>query len=348
MSGSSLDGVDLACCRLERKNTGWHFEILTGETVDYPSTWRKRLEQLPGSDAFAFAQTHVDYGHLLGQMAFDFIHRLQVKPDFISSHGHTVFHRPDLGFTSQIGDGAAIAAEAGLPVICDFRSMDIALAGQGAPLVPIGDKLLFSDFDFCLNLGGFANISYDDTHGKRIAFDICPANTVLNRLAQKMGYSYDPDGRLAKEGTIIEPLLDELNCLPYYNQPPPKSLWKDFTSKNIEPLLDRYPGSIPDLLRTYVEHIAIRVAASMHVKPAGKKSLVTGGGAHHIFLIERIKAHTSHSIMLPDRLIIDFKEALIFAFLGLLRMLGENNCLASVTGASRDSSGGAIYTGMRQ
>jgi anhydro-N-acetylmuramic acid kinase len=257
----------------------------------------------------------------------------------IASHGHTIFHQPEKGFTFQLGNGASIAAETGIPTVADFRTGDVALGGQGAPLVPVGDKLLFSDYESCLNLGGFANISFDQ-HGKRIAFDICPVNFILNDLAQKSGWPYDTGGELGRSGNMNRELLEQLNQLAFYRQSPPKSLGREWMNHYFMPLMAADEIPLNDQLRTAYEHIAIQIS---NASPVHGKMLVTGGGAFNTFLIERLKHHLKCEIVIPHAEIIQFKEALVFAFLGLLRFMGEINCYASVTGARRDSSAGVTY-----
>ncbi|MBC8315677.1 MAG: anhydro-N-acetylmuramic acid kinase [Bacteroidetes bacterium] len=355
MSGTSLDGLDIAHCRFELVNNSWHYHILQAETIPYSDSWQERLARIDLANAEEFARTDSDAGYLFGKLTREFINKHQLEPDFIASHGQTIFHQPESGFTTQIGKGAAIAAATGIPVVCDFRSTDVAWGGQGAPLVPIGDKLLFPDYDYCLNLGGIANISYDKD-GVRIAYDICPVNMALNTLAKKMNLPYDRDGKLASEGTIRPQLLDQLNQLPYYHQQPPKSLGKEWVELNITPLLAplirdpepeqsgvrRSQSGIRDLLHTFCEHIAIQIKKNSGDDRV-KKLLITGGGALNEYLIERIRNHASPQVIIPDLQTIQFKEALIFAFLGLLRWRNEVNCLASVTGAKKDTIGGAIY-----
>jgi len=341
MSGTSLDGLDIAYCTFEHQPSSWKYHIIRAETIPYSIEWAKRLRSAEKSSAFEFVQTDIDFGHLSGQLTRQFIEKHQLIPDFIASHGHTIFHQPEKKITSQIGCGAAIAAETGIPVVCDFRSIDVALGGQGAPLVPIGDKLLFPDFEFCLNLGGFANISFDDL-GQRIAYDVCPVNIVLNDLAAREGYPYDPEGSLARKGSVNPPLLEKLNNLPWYHLDPPKSLGREWVLENIIPLFTSPGLSTFDLLATFCEHIAIQIA-TVTGKEKHHRVLITGGGAMNQFLTERIRHHVISPIVIPDTLTINFKEALIFAFLGLLRWSNENNCLKSVTGASIDHSGGCIY-----
>ena len=341
MSGTSLDGVDIACCTFDNDENRWRYRIEYAETIPYSTQWKKLLAGVESGSALDLATTDTGYGQLLGRLTREFISKYSIQPDFIASHGHTIFHQPENQLTYQIGNGAAIAAETGLPVVCDFRSHDVALGGQGAPLVPIGDKLLFGDAGFCLNIGGFANISFDKD-GSRIAYDVCPANIVLNHLAGLAGQEYDADGRMAAAGNVITPLLETLNNLPYYGIAFPKSLGKEWVIAQIHPLLEGSGYHVNDLLATFCEHIAIQVAKAAK---SGKdtKLFITGGGAFNGYLTGRIRHHAVPDVVIPDPLTVNFKEALIFAFLGVLRMRNEVNSLRSVTGAIKDSSGGAIY-----
>jgi len=340
MSGTSLDGIDLALCVFTLKENCWSYQIDVAETFPYPEEWLSLLPSLMQSDAFTYAKANSDLGYYFGRLIKDFILSHNIEADYVASHGHTVFHQPGIGLTTQIGSGAAIAATCGLPVVCDFRSIDIALGGQGAPLVPVGDALLFSDYEFCLNLGGFSNVSYD-AGGQRIAYDVCPVNTILNQLVKRVGMEYDRDGQMARSGVDLF-LLEKLNALTYYDLKPPKSLGFEWSNEYVWPLINATVLSVPDLLRTVIEHVAFQLSRSLVDFERGK-ILVTGGGAKNKFLIERFAAHSKHKLIVPSDLMIDYKEALIFAFLGVLRVRGESNCLSSVTGASRDSVGGAIY-----
>lgn len=341
MSGTSLDGVDIAFCTFDFREGKWEYTIAEAETIPYSNEWKKRLSDLENRNALEFATTDAEYGHYLGKITHTFHQKYKLRPDFIASHGHTIFHQPLSKFTSQIGKGSAIAAETGFPVVCDFRSTDVALGGQGAPLVPVGDRLLFARYTYCLNLGGFANISYKESCS-RIAFDICPANIVLNYLASFLDKDFDENGKLAASGNPDPELLEALNNLEFYHRLPPKSLGKEWVISEIHPLLQRSGISLSDKLSTYVEHIAIQVAGALTSSPSSTL-LITGGGALNGFLIERIRALTGIELVVPDPLTINFKEALIFAFLGVLRWRGEINCLKSCTGASHDNVGGAIY-----
>lgn len=341
MSGTSLDGVDLASCVFTLKDNSWSYRINFAETFPYPDEWLSLLPSLMKADAYIYAKANSDLGYYLGHLIKTFMLKHHLEADFVASHGHTVFHQPGIGLTTQIGSGAAMAAACGLPVVCDFRSTDVALGGQGAPLVPVGDALLFLDYAFCLNLGGFSNVSYD-AKGQRIAFDVCPVNTILNQLAKRIGQEYDHDGLSARSGKVDLLLLGKMNALAYYNQKPPKSLGFEWCNEHIWSLIKDTDLSVPDLLRTVVEHIAFQLSRALEEFERGN-ILVTGGGTKNKFLMERFAVHSKHELIVPADLIIDYKEAMIFAFLGVLRIRGEVNCLSSVTGATRDSVGGAIY-----
>lgn len=346
MSGSSLDGLDIAYCHFENQNGSWQFSIKTAACIPYTDEWTKRLRtarQLNGKDLW---QLHTAYGHLLAQFVNNFIaeNNLASKVDLIASHGHTVFHFPEEHFTAQIGDGAALATGTSIIVACDFRSADIALGGQGAPIVPIGDMLLFSQYNYLLNIGGIANLTAK-TENKIIAFDICAANQVLDYYAGQKGLEYDKDGAIAASGIVNTPLLEALNALEYYRRPYPKSLDNGFSHSHIITLTDSFDISIEDKLCTYCHHIAIQIAAHIaSIKAPEKGALfITGGGAFNTYLIKAIAEHTALQVHVPSAEIIKYKEALVMAFIGLLRLRSEVNVLSSVTGASRNSIGGALY-----
>ena len=339
MSGSSLDGIDLVDADFWFDGI-WHFEIIAKDNVDYNDEWRKNL-----ADAFYYDKNQLQnidyqYGRLLGNVTRQFIDKFHLEPEIVASHGHTIFHRPQEHYTLQIGDGQVLADECGITVINDFRTEDVLKGGQGAPLVPIGDKLLFASYPFCLNIGGIANVSYD-IDNQRIAYDICIANQALNYLSNRLSLPYDKDGIIARSGTIDNQLLTTLNSHHFYSQKYPKSLGREFFEENIKPLLENR-DDIANLMATFVEHIAIQIGQSIDNQPVAKL-LVTGGGAKNKFLVERIQAHTRHQVVVPSDDIIDYKEALVFAFLGLLRKHNEINVLRSVTGAESDSSSGNIF-----
>lgn len=340
MSGTSLDGLDMAASEFLYLDNKWNLSIRAAETVGYSPEWEEKLKSAPALSGQELMELHNDYGRFIGGQINLFLQKHRLTPDLIASHGHTVFHRPEKGFTFQIGNGACIAAETGITTIADFRTGDVALGGQGAPLVPVGDRLLFPEYESCLNLGGFANISFGQK-GKRIAFDVCPVNYILNELAQKLGKPYDENGHLGQQGNVNTDLLNKLNQLEFYRQVPPKSLGREWVETYFLSVTDATEISHSDKLRTIYEHIAIQVARAV---PGTQKMLVTGGGAFNVFLLERLREHLKCDIIIPPAQIIHFKEALVFAFLGLLRYLGEINCLASVTGAKRDSSTGVLYS----
>jgi len=344
MSGSSLDGLDLAHCLLDSSKQGWSYKIRHATTRSYPQSLRDSLASIAALNAQELLDLDIRLGEFIGAAIRDFIVEKQIEGlDGIASHGHTAFHNPERGYSLQIGHGAAIAAAANVPVVCDFRSLDVALGGQGAPLVPIGDQLFFSDYAYCLNLGGYSNISWQH-QGRRLAMDICPVNKAINLLAREAGEEMDRDGEIARQGRVHEPLLERLNALEYYRKSPPKSLadaW--FNHEFMETVCSSEPLSLSDRMRTIYEHIAIQTARSTPRLPGGK-ILATGGGAHNTFLMECLARHNPNEMVLPHTRLIDYKEALVFALMGALRITGQANCLCSATGARKDSCGGVIYT----
>ncbi len=357
MSGSSLDGLDIVFTEIQEMGGKWGYEILEAECYSYSDEWVTRLKNATSLSALDYQLLHVEYGHYLGQQVNLFIDQRQLhyKVALIASHGHTTFHIPAKKMTAQLGDGAAIAATTQLPVVSDLRSMDIAFGGQGAPIVPIGEKLIFSNYGLFLNLGGIANISFNADH--YLAFDVCSANRVLNMLAADAGKEYDDQGKMAAEGNVNNILLEKLNKLSYYKQDCPKSLANDFGVNIVYPLIRDAGCNIPDSLRTYTEHIAIQIKNAVIVlenkkqKTINQKLLVTGGGAFNTFLIERIKDHLNEwniEVIIPDDKLVKYKEALIMALIGVLRWREETNVLSSVTGAQRDSVGGAMWMGQEE
>lgn len=342
MSGTSLDGLDL--CLVDFHFDGkWSFQMINADCAIFDDGWRSKLATAHELSGENLKQLHVEFGKFIAHHASSFLKRNQsTKPELICSHGHTVFHQPEKGITIQIGDGQTIADITGITCVNDFRSLDVSLGGQGAPLVPIGDELLFSEFDACLNLGGFSNISFKED-GERRAFDICPVNIVLNELANRLGHPFDHNGELARSGKLNEALLDQLNSLDLYTDEIRPSLAREWVESAINPLLNESGLSEVDIMRTFVEHVAIQIARVVERKAAGGRVLVTGGGACNSFLIERLNSYCLADLIIPDKRTIEFKEALIFAFLGVLRINDETNVLRSVTGASRDSCSGAIH-----
>ena len=339
MSGTSLDGVDLVYVQFD-KNDYKNFTILCAETISYTDDWKQKLKFAINFSKDDLDKLDLEYGELLGNEINFFIIENDIKRiDFIASHGHTILHQPEKGITLQIGNGKVISEITNQKVICDFRTQDVNLGGQGAPLVPIGDELLFADYDFCVNLGGFANVSFKE-NDKRIAFDICPVNIVLNHYVSKLGFEYDNEGQIASKGNINRELLEKLNILDFYNKQPPKSLGFEWVQQEIFPSIDSLEKDIPTILKTFVEHSAIQIGKIIY---RNKSVLVTGGGVFNRFLMDRIKFYSHQQIKIQSKELINYKEALIFAFLGVLRVDNQVNCLKSVTGASKNHSSGVIF-----
>ncbi|MCX2679655.1 anhydro-N-acetylmuramic acid kinase [Galbibacter sp. EGI 63066] len=339
MSGTSLDGIDLVNVRFENK-ASWSFDVICCETIPYNDQWRNRLKNAIHLSQEALEKLDKEYTIYLADVISDFISKNNLSDiDFVASHGHTVFHEPEKGITYQIGNLPCISEKTGKTVVCDFRVDDVKLGGQGAPLVPVGDKLLFAEYDFCLNIGGFANVS-TKIGDEYKAFDICAANNVLNHYVATLGFEYDDGGKIASTGEVNNALLDKLNDLPFYKKPYPKSLGIEWVEQEVLPMIDAAQASVEAVLRTYVEHIAIQIAAVL--KPSAKV-LVTGGGAYNNLLMQRLKDLSKADIVIPEKAIIEFKEAIIFGFLGVLKMRNEVNCLKSITGSSKDHSSGKIY-----
>lgn len=344
MSGTSLDGIDLAYCEFAETETGWKFELLAAETIAYDEQWYARLRCLDEQDARAYARTHVYYGHLLGRVLKDFIERNELKPNFVASHGQTIFHQPEKNFTAQIGDGETIASYLPCPLVTNFRNKDVAMGGQGAPLVPFGERHLFPDRELFLNLGGIANVSYGGQ-----AFDVAPCNMALNWLANLLDppQPYDRDGAAARSGQMDYELYDVLENIAYYEQKGPKTLGTEWFTAEIMPALSQSESPVEDKLKTFVLHIVSRITVAMRdVNARNLPLVVTGGGAHNGYLMEELQKSLSGLAIKVDALpeaVIDFKEAVIFAFMGLQTLLGRPNTLATVTGAYVDVSGGSIH-----
>lgn len=338
MSGTSLDGLDIAYCLFSIENGKWSYSIEKAETIEYSIELKNKLIEAENTTSLEFAKIDKEFGHFIGKEVRIFIDKYRLEVDFVCSHGQTIFHQPQINLTTQIGDINAIYSHTNIKTIGDFRRLDLALGGQGAPLVPIGDRHLFSEYAFCLNLGGFSNISFEE-NGSRIAYDICPVNIVLNHLAQKKGLAYDKDGEIARSGKVNNSLVNELNNLEFYEAKKQKSLGKEWVVEKIFPLMNNSNLSNADLMATFVEHIAEQLALNIN-----GDVLITGGGVFNKYLIEQLKEklNKNHKIHIPEPIIINYKEALIFAFLGVLRVREEINTLSSVTGAKKDSCGGLI------
>lgn len=343
MSGTSLDGVDLAHIHFTIHNDIWGFKILEAETVGYSTEWFNKLKNAVQFSEEELTILNEDYTNLLAEVITKFISKNSIKNlDAVCSHGHTILHQPQNGFTLQIGNLPEIAKMIGQKVVCDFRVQDVKLGGQGAPLVPIGDQILFSEYDYCLNLGGFSNVSFAKNNS-RVAFDISPVNTVLNFYANELNLAYDDKGAIAKTGKLNQSLFDELNDLSFYSKPYPKSLGFEFVKEIVIPLVESHEISREDKMHTFTIHVAFQIAEALSKKKT--KLLITGGGAYNDFLIEEIQKYLPEmEIIIPNKKVLEFKEALIFALLGVLKLRGEINVLSSVTGAERDHSSGNVFT----
>lgn len=341
MSGTSLDGLDICFVSFKKSNYS-KYNIINSKTYSYNEKWIEKLKKSIFLNKQELKKIDIEYGTLISNYLKEFISEFSIdKIDLISSHGHTVFHEPNKGKTLQIGDGKTINKIVKTDVVCDFRTQDVKYKGQGAPLVPIGDLDLFSNYKFCLNLGGFSNVSIKDNN-KIKAFDICPVNTVLNHYSKKMGYTFDQDGVLSKKGTVNLDLLNQLNQMSFYNKLGPKSLGIEFVKSKVIPLIDSHILNPKDILRTYIEHISDQISKSIG-SYFNDRILISGGGTYNNTLIDSIKTKVKSKVIIPDSQIIDYKEALIFAYMGLLKSKEKINCLKSVTGAIKDHSSGKIF-----
>lgn len=339
MSGTSLDGVDLVYAEFS-KNETWTYQIIHAETLPYDEIWKNKLQTAHRYSEFDLQQVDEDYTVYLSGFIKNFIRKYKLKTlDFVASHGHTILHQPELGRTLQIGNLPKISALIGQTVVCDFRVDDVALGGQGAPLVPIGDELLFSEYGYCLNLGGFANLSFK-RNSERFAYDVCPVNKILNIYAEKLGFEYDENGSIAKNSKIDKDLLEQLNQIQFYKKEPPKSLGTEWLEANFFPILEQSKLKPETIIATCNKHFALQIASQFKVN---SKVLVTGGGAFNSHLISEIEKFSNSEIIIPEAELVNYKEALIFAFLGILKIRNEINVLSSVTGAKNNHSSGRIF-----
>jgi anhydro-N-acetylmuramic acid kinase len=348
MSGSSLDGLDIAFCKIEVQGQNWNYELLATDCIHFPEEWKNTLSQITQLSLPDFFKAHTAFGHWMGQSVNQFIEKnsLHHKVNLIASHGHTAFHFPANRTSVQIGCGAAIAAITGIATVSDLRAMDMAVGGQGAPIVPIAEQLLFPTHTLFLNIGGICNISLVEENNKRIAFDIAPANRVLNELVKELNLAYDEDGALAANGFVNLQVLKSLNELDYYKLAAPKSLANEFGLEKVLPILQNSNLVTEDKLATMVSHIAYQIGEAIPSSYQGQQLLITGGGALNKFLIGQIQkelAVKNISVHIPDEQTVQYKEALAMALIGVLRWREEVNVLSSVTGASQDSIGGALW-----
>lgn len=352
MSGSSLDGLDIVYVHIDETRGKWAFEVKAAACHPYNGEWIKHLKDAKRQSVPDFLKLHTAYGHYLAGEVKQFMHDhdLDLKVDFVVSHGHTVFHEPHNKTTFQLGDGASLSASLAMPVISDLRSIDVALGGQGAPIVPVGDRLFFGDHKYLLNLGGIANLSAN-VDGEYKAFDITACNQLLNYFAAKQGLDYDDEGNLAAAGVVNEKLLEQINQLAYFGKEGPKSLANEFSEQEILPLMEAANIPIKDALATCVYHIAEQIVKSteniaQNIGPA--TIFTTGGGAFNTYLISVLQSMLQPleiSLVIPDKNLVQYKEAVVMALIGTLRWREEENVFASVTGATRDSVGGALWVG---
>lgn len=343
MSGTSLDGLDICYCYFKKRNSSWTYDLKFAKTIKYSRSWIKKLSSAPDMSGEELMELDANYGRLLGKACVDFMNAVGVKPDFIASHGHTIFHQPQKGFTYQLGNGNALHAVAGRPVVCDFRTLDVMLGGEGAPLVPAGDKVLFGDYDVCLNLGGIANLSVD-VRGKRIAFDICFCNMGLNYLMNKIGKDFDVGGNLSSTGAVNEKMLVALNKTYSHFRKIRLSLGRELFESKFKPILDSPGVALKDKLRTFTVSCVNEIAYAISTAKKNANVLCTGGGAFNSYLMAELccRCGDTATLIIPEDDIVKFKESIVFAFLGVLKVNSEINCLKSVTGASRNSSGGVL------
>ncbi len=349
MSGSSLDGLDMVYCAIE--NTGkYNFDLIVAETFEYDVRTKNYLKNIAADINKDYEKEHYFFAEITAEFINKFIEKNKINiVDFIASHGHTIFHYPENKKTLQIGDGKRIMELTGISTIYNFRQADIDAGGQGTPLVPVCDQMFFSNYDACLNIGGIANISYN-IDGERLGFDICAANQLLNYCAAELNMQYDEDGKLASAGDVNDDLLEQLNDFDYFRKTPPKSLDNNHLQKYFFPLLDKFEIRVEDKLNTVVEHIAVQIAKMIMIHrkvdmipKEDYNLLVTGGGAFNKYLIENIEIFSGIKIKLPDVEIIQFKEALAMALMGVLRWENNPNFLPSVTGANHAVCAGEIY-----
>ena len=346
MSGSSLDGIDLCCVHFYESEKQIKYRWVKGRTYSISQPLKKALQEANEEDKRHGSLLDQSFSQFALECLKTFLKELDEKVDLIASHGHTVKHEPENKITVQIGDGNYWAKELNLPVVYDFRTEDVLLGGQGAPLVPIGDTTLFKEYEYCLNLGGISNISYKQNNSV-IAYDISMCNTPLNELVQRLRKEFDKGGIIAESGQFIPDLFDELNDLDYFKLTAPKSLDKAWYFSQMQPLFDRGSYSTANLLNTCCEHIGYQIAQSINLSKSDSKRskvLVTGGGAYNTFLTSRIEKYLdpSFKLVIPESYLIEYKEAIIFALMGWLRVHSKINILRSVTGATKDTSSGKI------
>ena len=339
MSGTSCDGLDIAYCSYWMDNGKWQYELINKSFTPYDPVMSEKLLKSSKLSSYDLKKLDIELGELISTNILSLIKNHSIKPFLISSHGHTVLHNPAEKITLQIGNPLIISNKTKIKVITNFRELDVLTGGQGAPLVPYGDKHLFSENDYCINIGGIVNIS--NLKSKIItAYDVCPANIILNKYSRAMGLEYDKNGSIASKAKKINSLFNKLNNLGYYNIDGPKSLDIDLIEKEFFPLLKGYAHE--DILCTTIHHIAYQINKSLGSK--NNNVLLTGGGVFNTFLLKKIKSYNklNNNFIVPNSDIVSFKEAIIFGYLGLLRYLNYENISKTVTGSKNSSSSGTI------
>ncbi|XP_064473646.1 anhydro-N-acetylmuramic acid kinase-like [Ornithodoros turicata] len=361
MSGSSLDGLDIIYTRFSLTSSDcWEYNIQHCTCYNYSPTWIDKLKHATSTSALEYQLLNTEYGRYIGEYVLRFIreNRLDGKVHLIACHGHTVFHLPSQLTTSTLGDGATVAAVTGLPVVSDLRSMDVALGGQGSPIALTAERKLFgNEYQFFLNIGGMACLTYaGKNYSDSFAVDVCPANQLLNLLANREGRAFDRSGEMAKSGKVSTRLLKDLDDFDYYKKSFPKSLGVDFGPEILYPLIQAHDLSTADALQTFTEHICNQVAEVIRLVertvkdglPQSSKMLVTGGGARNLFLVDRLTERLKEfriTVVVPNDELVKFKEALVTSVIGVQRLRGEENFIGEVSGASRSSIGGAFWYG---
>jgi len=340
MSGSSLDGLDIAIVHFS-PNSDW--QLLWSYDIPYTPEWVSRLKNYHLLSSTEYVSLKFDFSRYIGELVGDALGDYSGNVDYVSFHGHTLLHLPEKGITEQIGNGGVLAAILNIPTITDFRTQDVTKGGVGTPLAPLVELNLFKGHDYYLNLGGIANITKLIDAAKLMAYDVCPCNQVLNYFSNQMGKDYDEGGEIARSGTINKNLIDYLNSIPYFDQNPPKSLDNNWIMNEVIP---NFPaGKIEDTLHTFCNWVAECIANEVEESKASSL-MVSGGGAHNTYFMECLTSRLSSKnceLHLPSKEIIDFKEAILMSLMAYKYINGESNVLCSVTGASSDSIGGALY-----
>lgn len=348
MSGTSLDGIDAIVCEFSPT-----IQSIATHHHPFDPSLKQDLQRLslPGDDAIdVLGKAQTELGHVLADAVLALLDKANLSATdirAIGSHGHTIRHRPGghHPFTIQIGDPNIIAARTGIATIADFRRADMALGGQGAPLAPAFHRAFFPLPATVLNLGGIANISIVGTETE-VGFDTGPANTLLDAWCkQHRGLDYDDQGSWARSGQVCERLLQSLLADPYFKQAPPKSTGKEYF--HLDWLAQQLSSqSAEDVQASLLELTAKTIADAFSAQQITGEIIVCGGGAHNVYLLERLQAHLpACTLSMSDDfgIGVDWVEAAGFAWLAQQRVLNQAIQLQTVTGASAPVRLGAIY-----